>query len=83
MKEFDRLFNHRHERPGDVFMDLLEREKLIVAPGTYSAMGAQIARQIYLESKDKISLALLTPSTLPAGPSAPCFGLYPIWGFTI
>lgn len=51
--DFEELFNRRHERPGDVFMDLLKKEKLIVAPGIYDAMGAHIARQIYLNSKEK------------------------------
>jgi len=45
------LFRQRHERPGDVFMEVLEKEKLIVAPGVYDAMGAQIARQIYVQRR--------------------------------
>lgn len=50
---FEELFNRRHDRPGDVFMDLLEKEKLIVAPGVYIARGAQTAKEIYFESKEK------------------------------
>ena len=44
-------FKRRHDCPGDVFMQTLENEKIIVAPGVYDAMGAQIARQIYLKNK--------------------------------
>lgn len=57
--QFEGLFNSRHQKPGDIFMDLLEKEKLVVAPGVYDAMGAHIARQIYLDSKEKISLVVL------------------------
>lgn len=32
-------------------MELLQKERLIVAPGVYDAMGAQIARMIYLDKK--------------------------------
>lgn len=53
MNEFDDLFNRRHKRPGDVFMDLLEKERLIVAPGTHNAMGAHITSQLYLDSKEQ------------------------------
>ena len=49
--QFDQLFNRRHERPGDVFMELLEKEKLVVAPGVYDAMGAHIAQEIYRQRK--------------------------------
>ncbi len=45
-KELEDLFHRKHDRPGDVFIQLLERNGLIVAPGVYDAMGAQIARQI-------------------------------------
>jgi 2-methylisocitrate lyase-like PEP mutase family enzyme len=41
------MFRRRHERPGDVFAELMEKERLVVAPGVYNAMGAQIARQIH------------------------------------
>ena len=46
------LLLRRHERPGDVFVKLLERERLVIAPGVYNAMGAQIARQIFLAHQD-------------------------------
>ncbi len=49
--KFEQLFYRRHERPGDVFMELLEREKLIVAPGVYDAMGAHIAQEINRQEK--------------------------------
>ena len=56
-RNFDELlelmFKRRHERPGDVFVELLNREKLVIAPGGYSAMGAQIAQQIYLDRSKK------------------------------
>ncbi len=45
------MFCRRHERPGEVFAELMERERLVVAPGVYNAMGAQIARQIYTSRK--------------------------------
>lgn len=45
------MFKRRHERPGDVFAEILEKERLIVAPGVYNAMGAQIARQISCQRK--------------------------------
>lgn len=41
------LFKRQHERPGDVFMNTLEREGLVVAPGGYNAMGGHIAKEIY------------------------------------
>lgn len=49
--QFHDIFNRRHERPGDVFMETLKSDGLIVAPGTYNAMGAQIASKIYLKSR--------------------------------
>lgn len=51
--DLNKLFNRRHERPGAVFNELLEQEKLVVAPGVYDAMGAQIARTIYLQRKQE------------------------------
>lgn len=45
------LFNRRHERPGDVFMNTLERDGLVVAPGIYNAWGGKAARMNYLERK--------------------------------
>jgi len=36
-----------HDHPGDYLKDLMGKEGLIVAPGVYNAMGAQIARMIY------------------------------------
>ncbi len=42
-----KLFKFRHERPGDVFMETLRRDGLIVAPGVYDAMGGYIAKEIY------------------------------------
>lgn len=45
------LFRRHHDRPGDVLMNLFDKEKLILAPGVYDAMGAYIAKQIYLQRK--------------------------------
>lgn len=50
-KSLQELFGRKHERPGDTFMDALNREGLIVAPGVYDAMGAHIASRIYKERK--------------------------------
>lgn len=36
----------RHDRPGDVLMQTLERDGQLVAPGCFSAMDAQIARLV-------------------------------------
>jgi 2-methylisocitrate lyase-like PEP mutase family enzyme len=41
------MFHRRHERPGDIIEGLWKRE-LVIAPGVYNAMGAQIARQIHV-----------------------------------
>lgn len=49
--ELRRLFCRRHERPGDVFMETLKRDGLIVAPGVYDAMGGYIASRIYQERR--------------------------------
>lgn len=46
-KELEALFKKRHERPGDVFVDTLKRDGLIVAPGVYDAMGAKIAKDVW------------------------------------
>lgn len=46
-QELKKLFVWRHDRPGDVFMETLKRDGLIVAPGVYDAMGGYIARSIY------------------------------------
>ena len=48
-----KMFKRRHERPGDVFEETLNRDGLIVAPGVYNAMGAQIANQINDNRKKK------------------------------
>lgn len=40
------MFKRRHDRPGDVFANLLEKVRWIAAPGVYNAMGAQIARKM-------------------------------------
>ena len=45
------LFISRHDRPGDVFMEILKRDGLVVAPGVYDAMGGYIAKKIYEERK--------------------------------
>ncbi len=37
----------QYPRPGDAFMDLLNEEGRIVAPGVYDAMGAYIAKKIH------------------------------------
>ena len=50
-RELQNLFTWKHERPGDVFMETLKRDGLIVAPGVYDAMGGYIARKIYEERK--------------------------------
>lgn len=50
-EELNKLFIWRHERPGDIFMETLKRDGLIVAPGVYDAMGAHIAHRIYKERK--------------------------------
>lgn len=50
-KELKKLFNPRHKRPGDVFMETLQRDGLVVAPGVYDAMGGYIAKKIYEERK--------------------------------
>lgn len=52
-EQFAELFVNRHERPGDVFVQTLKRDKLIVAPGIYNAWGAKAARMNYLERKNK------------------------------
>lgn len=52
-KELEKLFVWRHGRPGDVFMETLKRDGLIVAPGVYDAYGAYTANEIYHESKAK------------------------------
>lgn len=52
MSDFNELFIRRHERPGDVFMEILQRDGFVVAPGVYNAMGAYIASKIYRERKD-------------------------------
>ncbi len=44
------LFGRRHARPGDVFMNVLEKEGAIIAPGVYNAMGAHIAKEIFTQS---------------------------------
>lgn len=41
----------RHKRPGDIFTETLTRDGLIVAPGTYNAMGGYIAKKLYTEQK--------------------------------
>ena len=52
-EELKKLFAWRHDRPGDVFMETLKRDGLIVAPGVYDAMGGYIANRIYHESKNE------------------------------
>ncbi|HXV27319.1 MAG TPA: isocitrate lyase/PEP mutase family protein [Candidatus Paceibacterota bacterium] len=42
----ERIVGLRHERPGNYFMGQLQNERLIVAPGTFCARGAQFARQV-------------------------------------
>jgi len=49
--DLKKLFVWRHDRPGDVFMETLERDGLIVAPGVYDAMGGYIANKIYHKHK--------------------------------
>lgn len=49
--DLEALLGRRHERPGDVFVETLEQEKLIVAPGVYDADGAKTARKIYQERR--------------------------------
>ncbi len=44
--ELEAMFKRWHDRPGDVLMAILEKEKRVVAPGVYNAMGAQIARML-------------------------------------
>lgn len=44
--DLEQMFRRWHDRPGDVFAEILERDKLIIAPGVYNAMGAQIAARI-------------------------------------
>lgn len=41
------MFRRRHERPGDVLVDLLDKKGLVTAPGIYNASGAKIARLIH------------------------------------
>jgi len=43
------LFKKRHDRPGDVLVDLFNKKGLVVAPGVYNANGAKTARKIYEE----------------------------------
>ncbi len=50
-EDFKELFGRKHERPGDEFVSIIEKEGLVVAPGVYDAIGAQMARQIYLERR--------------------------------
>ncbi|MDO8466839.1 MAG: isocitrate lyase/PEP mutase family protein [bacterium] len=50
-KDFEVLFQCRHKRPGDVFMNTLKRDGCIIAPGVYNAMGAYIAKEIMLRRK--------------------------------
>lgn len=49
MKDVDieKLFRKCHERPGDVFVETLKRDDLIIAPGVYDAMGAGIAKDVW------------------------------------
>lgn len=49
--EAEALFNRRHERPGDVFMETLKKDGLVVAPGVYNARGAQTAKEIHEHRK--------------------------------
>ncbi len=43
------LFRQRHERPGDVLKLNFLKQGRIVAPGVHNAMGAKIAKDIWLE----------------------------------
>lgn len=52
------FFVRRHDRPGDIFMETLRRDGVVIAPGVYDAMGGFIARKIYEErKKDGLSCA--------------------------
>ena len=41
------LLNRRHKNPGKVFLDLIERDGRVVAPGCHDAMTAAINRMTY------------------------------------
>lgn len=45
------LLNRRHKRPGDVAMEALKRDGMLVAPGTYCPRDTQSAREIYEQRK--------------------------------
>lgn len=47
----EKLFVTRYSRPGDVFMETLKRDGLVVAPGVYDAMGGYIAKEVYQRHK--------------------------------
>ncbi len=49
--DLKKLFVWRHDRPGDVFMETLKRDGLVIAPGVYDAMGGYIASRMYQERK--------------------------------
>lgn len=47
--DFKKLFQQRHERPGDIFLETLGSGQLMTAPGVYDAMGAYIAKRVIEE----------------------------------
>lgn len=47
------LLKRRHDRPGDFFMETLQRDGRIIAPGTYCGQDAKIASTIYANLQSK------------------------------
>ena len=45
-EQLEYLFKRKHERPGDVFMELLKRDRPVVCASVYNAFGAKRARQV-------------------------------------
>ena len=44
--DFRHIFNRRLESPGDLLMETLEHDGMLIAPGCFSAMDAKLARLV-------------------------------------